>query len=80
MTNGLKLVEKKVPVKEPIPEIHMKTPEEIATDLEKMISFDDELGEMEEEATEGEYVASTSEEYEDEEWDEDDEWSKFDGF
>jgi transcription elongation factor Spt5 len=76
----LKLVEKKTPTKEPIPEIRMKTPEEIATDLEKMISFDDELGEMEEEAVEGEYSASTSEDYEDEEWDEDDEWSKFDGF
>ncbi len=75
----LKLVEKKKRVEE-ITEITIKSPEEVALDLEKMISFDDEVEEVEEEATEGGYEASESEEYEDEEWDEDDEWSKFDGF
>jgi transcription elongation factor Spt5 len=75
----LKLVEKKTRPKEPIPEIRVKTPEEISIDLEKMISFDDELEDMDEDA-EGEYETTKVGDYEDEEWDEDDEWSKFEGF
>jgi len=76
----LKLVEKKEPVKEPIPEIRVRAPGEISTDLEKMISFDDELEEMEEGEYETSYEESEETTYEDEEWDEDDEWSKFEGF
>ncbi|NHJ22067.1 MAG: transcription elongation factor Spt5 [Candidatus Lokiarchaeota archaeon] len=76
----LKLVEKKKLEEEPIPEITVST-EEVATDLAKAISFDDEYEEYEEEAAEG-GKAEKVEEYdeEEEEFDEDDEWAKFDGF
>jgi transcription elongation factor Spt5 len=75
----LKLVEKKEPVEEEIPEIKV-TAESVITDLEKAISFDDELDDLEEESLE----ASKSDKYEDyydeEDEDEEDEWAKFDGF
>ncbi len=76
----LKLVEKKRRKKEPIPEIRVVTPEEAITDLDKMISFDDELG------PEGDYEVYESDSVEkiedgEEEWEEEeDEWAKFDGF
>ena len=76
----LKLVEKKRRKKEPIPEIRVTTPEEAITDLDKMISFDDELG------PEGDYEPYESDSVEEgeegeEEWEEEeDEWAKFDGF
>ena len=76
----LKLVEKKKREKEPIPEIRVTTPEEVVTDLEKMISFDDEFEtEIEDEFPE-QYEGETIGDYEDEEEDEEDEWAKFDGF
>lgn len=78
----LKLVEKKKRIEEePIPEITVRAPEEIATDLEKMITFDDEVeAELDEEFTE-DYESEEFEEYEEiEENEEDDEWAKFDGF
>ena len=75
----LKLVEKKTRPKEPIPEIRIKSPEEVSIDLEKMISFDDEVDEGEEGA-EGEYTSGETTVYEEDDWDEDDEWSKFEGF
>ena len=76
----LKLVEKKKLEEEPIPEITLST-EEVATDLDKAISFDDDYDEYEEEAAEG--VKAEKAEYiydEDEEIEEEDEWAKFDGF
>ena len=76
----LKLVEKKEKIKEPIPEITVRSPEDLVTDLDQMISFDDGLEtEYEEDATE-QYQSSTTNDYEEEEEDEEDEWSKFDGF
>ncbi|MFX1492747.1 MAG: transcription elongation factor Spt5 [Promethearchaeota archaeon] len=76
----LKLVEKKTPEKKEIPKVKISQ-EEISTDLEKAISFDDELEEVEEEYSE-QYSEEKVEEYgdEEEEYDEDDEWAKFDGF
>ena len=79
----LKLTEKKKDeiLGEPIPEIQVK--EGTATiDLDSLITFDDELeGEVEEDftsyATEEEIEAYSEEE---EDWEEEDEWSKFDGF
>ena len=76
----LKLVEKKTPAKEPIPEIKV-TAEEIITDLDKAISFDDEYEEFEEEYSEKEKEDKKEVIYDDdEEYDDDDEWAKFDGF
>lgn len=78
----LKLVEKKRKVEEPIPEITVRTPEEIITDLDQMISFDDGLeSEFDEEYSE-QYQSDTLNESDEEEEldDEDDEWAKFDGF
>ena len=76
----LKLVVKKEKIKEPIPEITVRSPEDLVTDLDQMISFDDGLEtEYEEDATE-QYQSSTSNDYEEEEEEEEDEWSKFDGF
>ena len=76
----LKLVEKKTPEKEPIPEIKV-TAEEIITDLDKAISFDDEYEEFEEEYSEKEKEDKKEVIYEEEEeYDDDDEWAKFDGF
>jgi len=76
----LKLVEKKKEEpREPIPEIKVQA-ETTTTDLDKAISFDDEFDEEEEVPVyEEEQVAGEYEEEEDE-WDEDDEWAKFDGF
>ncbi len=76
----LKLVEKKKREKEPIPEIRVTTPEEAVTDLEKMISFDDEFEtELEDDYPE-QYESEAIGDYEEEEEDEEDEWAKFDGF
>jgi len=76
----LKLVEKKIPEKKEIPKVRISQAE-ISTDLEKAISFDDELEEVEEEYSE-QSDEEKVEEYGDdeEEYDEDDEWAKFDGF
>jgi len=74
----LKLVQKKEKVKEPIPEIKVRTPEEIVTDLDQMISFDDGL-EFEEDYSD-QYESNTSQVEDEEEEEEEDEWSKFDGF
>jgi len=76
----LKLVEKKKPVEEPIPEIKVRSPEEIVTDLDKMISFDDEFeAEVDEEYPDLSESESVNE-YDEEEEEEEDEWAKFDGF
>lgn len=75
----LKLVEKKKPVKEPIPEI--KVSADVITDLDQSITFEDEFEEFEED-----YAVSNKtdiiEEYTDDEEDaeDEDEWAKFDGF
>ncbi|MFX1455105.1 MAG: transcription elongation factor Spt5 [Promethearchaeota archaeon] len=75
----LKLVEKKKPELEAVPEI--KVSGEVITDLEESITFEDEFEEFEEDITES-YKTSTLEDYVDdeEEADEEDEWAKFDGF
>ena len=78
----LKLVEKKKRKKEPIPEIRVTTPEEAVTDLEKMISFDDEFETGIEDEYESQAIGDESEaigDYEEDE-EEEDEWAKFDGF
>ncbi|MFX0187336.1 MAG: transcription elongation factor Spt5 [Candidatus Hodarchaeota archaeon] len=76
----LKLVEKKKREEVPIPEIKVATPEEIVTDLDKMISFEDEFeAELDEEYPEP-YESEAIEEYDEEEEEEEDEWAKFDGF
>lgn len=75
----LKLVEKKKPFKEPIPEI--KVSADVITDLDQSITFEDEFEEFEED-----YAVSNKtdiiEEYTDDEEDaeDEDEWAKFDGF
>ncbi|MBD3255011.1 MAG: transcription elongation factor Spt5 [Candidatus Lokiarchaeota archaeon] len=79
----LKLVEKKKKEekKEPIPEIKVTMPEEITTDLDKMMSFDDDFEtEFEEEIAEDYKSEDISEYYSEEEEEEEDEWAKFDGF
>lgn len=75
----LKLVEKKKPIDEPIPKV--KASVDTTTDMEKAISFEDELEEFEEEISES-YKSDEIEEYTDdeEELEEEDEWAKFDGF
>lgn len=74
----LKLVEKKKPLEESIPEVKVSV--DSITDIEKAISFEDELEEFEEEISEG-IKSSEIEEYTDEEEEEEeDEWAKFDGF
>ncbi len=76
----LKLVEKKKREKEPIPEIKVSV-EEVAADLDKAISFDDDYDEFEEETAEGAKAEKSETLYDDdEEIDDDDEWAKFDGF
>ncbi len=76
----LKLVEKKKRKKEPIPEIKLSE-EEVATDLDRAISFDDDYDEFEEETAEGVKAEKSEALYDDdEEIDDDDEWAKFDGF
>jgi transcription elongation factor Spt5 len=75
----LKLVEKKKPVEEKIPEV--KVVSESITDLEKAISFEDDYEEYEEEYAEASKKEEAEEfEEEEEEFEEDDEWAKFDGF
>ncbi|MFX0155065.1 MAG: transcription elongation factor Spt5 [Candidatus Hodarchaeota archaeon] len=74
----LKLVEKKKPIEEPIPEI--KVSADTITDIEKAISFEDELEEFEEEISEGIKSESIEEFLDEEEEEEEDEWAKFDGF
>jgi transcription elongation factor Spt5 len=75
----LKLVEKKMPVKEAVPEI--KVSAEVITDLDQAITFEEEFEEFEEELPES-YKSDEVEEYvdDDEEAEEEDEWAKFDGF
>ncbi len=76
----LKLVEKKKRKKEPIPEIKLSE-EEVAADLDRAISFDDDYDEFEEETAEGVKAEKSEALYDDEEEiDDDDEWAKFDGF
>ena len=76
----LKLVEKKKREKEPIPEIKLSEGE-VATDLDKAISFDEDYDEFEEETSEGVKAEKSEVLYDDdEEVDDDDEWAKFDGF
>lgn len=76
----LKLVEKKKAEREIIPEVKVSE-QEIGTDLEKAISFDDEYDELEEEYPD-QYKEEKPEEYTDdeEEYEDDDEWAKFEGF
>jgi len=76
----LKLVEKKTPKEEPIPEIQV-TAEDIITDLEKAISFDEDEEYYEDDSIEREVDenAPTSHD-EEEDFEDDDEWAKFDGY
>ncbi len=74
----LKLVEKKKPIEEEIPEV--KVSAEIITDIEKAITFEDELEEFEEEISVGVKSEAVEEYIDDEEEEEEDEWAKFDGF
>ncbi|KKN12657.1 hypothetical protein LCGC14_1014330 [marine sediment metagenome] len=74
----LKLVEKKRRIPEPIPQIRVSG--DIITDIERSISFEDELGDYEEETTESHRGEEIVEYVDDEEEDEEDEWAKFDGF
>ena len=76
----LKLVGKREKLEEPIPEITVRSPEEIVTDLDQMISFDDGLESEYEEEVPEQYQSDTTDEYEEEEEEEEDEWAKFDGF
>ena len=76
----LKLVEKKRKLKEPIPEIRIRSPEEIVTDLDQMISFDEDYDSEADEDYPEQYKDKLAEELEEEEEDEEDEWAKFDGF
>ncbi len=80
----LKLVEKKKREDEAVPEVKAAISEElIGADLDKMITFDDDLGEFEDSGKEEaeEYATSEYVSYEeDDEFDQDDEWAKFDGF
>jgi transcription elongation factor Spt5 len=75
----LKLVEKKKPVEELVPEI--KVTAEVITDLDQAITFEEEFEEFEEEFPES-TKSDEIEEYTDdeEEAEEEDEWAKFDGF
>ncbi|MFX0056856.1 MAG: transcription elongation factor Spt5 [Candidatus Hodarchaeota archaeon] len=76
----LKLVEKKKPEMIEIPEVKV-TAQDIITDLEKAISFDDEDEELEEESPEQKKEEKVEEYVDDEEdYEDDDEWAKFDGF
>lgn len=76
----LKLVEKKKLKEESIPEIQLRD-EQVAADLDKAISFDDEYDELDEESVEGVKAENSEDLHEDEEEiDDDDEWAKFDGF
>jgi len=76
----LKLVEKKTPKEEPIPEIQV-TAEDIITDLEKAISFDEDEEYYDDDSIEREVdeKAPTTHD-EEEDFEDDDEWAKFDGY
>lgn len=75
----LKLVEKKRDIEEPIPEVIASEDSDI--DLEQAITFDDELEGEEEELVEDSKSQVIEEDYEEyEELEDEDEWSKFDGF
>jgi transcription elongation factor Spt5 len=74
----LKLVEKKRPEVEEMPEIRVSG--EVITDMAKAISFEDELEDFEEETAESFRSAEVTEYTDDEEEEEEDEWAKFDGF
>ncbi|MFX1238088.1 MAG: transcription elongation factor Spt5 [Promethearchaeota archaeon] len=75
----LKLVEKKHEIEEPIPEVVAS--ESSIIDLEQAITFDDELEGEEEEFVDEVKNQEADDEYEDfEEFEDEDEWSKFDGF
>ncbi|MFW9879325.1 MAG: transcription elongation factor Spt5 [Candidatus Thorarchaeota archaeon] len=75
----LKLVEKKKPVEEFVPEI--KVTAEVITDLEQAITFEEEFEEFEEELPESSKLDEIEEYTDDEEEaEEEDEWAKFDGF
>lgn len=74
----LKLVEKKKPVMEPIPEV--KVSADTTTDMEKAISFEDELEDFEEEVSVRVKTEEIEEYTDEEEEEEEDEWAKFDGF
>jgi len=75
----LKLVEKKKPIEEPVPEITASA--EIITDIENSITFEDEFEEFEEEFPESAKSSDVVEYTDDEEEaEEEDEWAKFDGF
>jgi len=76
----LKLVEKREKLEEPIPEITVRGPEEIVTDLDQMISFDDGLESEYDEDVPEQYQSDLTNEFEEEEEEEEDEWAKFDGF
>ena len=76
----LKLVEKKTPKKEPIPEVQV-TAGDLITDLEKAISFDEDEEDYYDDSTEREVDDKMPVTYEDDdEFEDDDEWAKFDGF
>jgi transcription elongation factor Spt5 len=75
----LKLVEKKKPIEEPVPEV--KVTADTGDNIETAITFEDEFEEFEEELADS--VKKTElEEYTDDEdeLEEEDEWAKFDGF
>ena len=75
----LKLVEKKKPIEEPVPEV--KVTADTGDNMETAITFEDEFEEFEEELADS--VKKTElEEYTDDEdeLEEEDEWAKFDGF
>ncbi|MBY9003963.1 MAG: transcription elongation factor Spt5 [Candidatus Lokiarchaeota archaeon] len=76
----LKLVEKKTPKEEPIPKIQV-TAEDIITDLEKSISFDEDEEYYDDDSIERDVDEKAPVSYEEEEeFEDDDEWAKFDGF
>ncbi len=77
----LKLVEKKKPIEEPIPQIKVSADTSTDIELEQAISFEDELEDFEEDVSES-YKSDEIEEYTDDEdeLEEEDEWAKFDGF
>ena len=75
----LKLVEKKKPVEEVVPEV--KVSADSSTDMEEAISFEDDFEEIEEDFPESASRAEVEEYTDDEdELEEEDEWAKFDGF
>lgn len=75
----LKLVEKKKPVEEPVPEV--KVSADTGDNIETAITFEDEFEEFEEELAESVKSAEIEDYVDDEdELEEEDEWAKFDGF